>query len=95
MLINLSSQFDASISGVYHVRIELAHPKVWSNWRDVDVPAVENPGSHGKARIRTQPPEPCALDITCAAPVADGGTDCGAVVLGRTEVAHAKRVCIG
>jgi len=44
--INLSCQFDMSLSGVYHVRIELAHQRVWSNWLEVDVPAIENPGSH-------------------------------------------------
>ncbi|MGC9261887.1 MAG: hypothetical protein ACP5I8_17665, partial [Phycisphaerae bacterium] len=40
--INLSCQFDMSLSGVYHVRVELAHPKVWSNWMDVEVPTIGN-----------------------------------------------------
>ena len=36
--INLSCQFDMSLSGVYRVRIELAHPRVWSNWARLTVP---------------------------------------------------------
>ena len=39
--INLSCMYDMSLSGVYRVRIELAHPRVWSNWVNVDVPDVE------------------------------------------------------
>ena len=36
--INLSCQYDMSLRGKYHVRIELAHPKIWSNWATVTVP---------------------------------------------------------
>ncbi len=36
--INLSCQFDMSMPGTYHVRVELAHPKVWSDWIKVKVP---------------------------------------------------------
>jgi hypothetical protein len=37
--INLSCQYDMSLAGVYHVRVELAHPKIWSNWVTVKVPS--------------------------------------------------------
>ena len=37
--INLSCQYDMSLRGKYHVRIELAHPKIWSNWVTVKVPS--------------------------------------------------------
>ncbi len=37
--INLSCQYDMSLAGVYHVRVELAHPKIWSNWATVKVPS--------------------------------------------------------
>ena len=36
--INLSCQFDMSLRGTYHVRVELAHPKVWSDWIKIKVP---------------------------------------------------------
>ncbi len=39
--INLACQFDMSLSGVYHIRIELAHPRVWSNWVYIKVPSLE------------------------------------------------------
>ena len=37
--INLSCQYDMSLAGTYHVRVELAHPKIWSNWVTVKVPS--------------------------------------------------------
>jgi hypothetical protein len=36
--INLSCQYDMSRSGTYRVRVELAHPNIWSNWIKVKVP---------------------------------------------------------
>ncbi len=36
--INLSCQYDMSLAGTYRVRVELAHPKIWSNWIKVKVP---------------------------------------------------------
>ena len=36
--INLSCQYDMSLPGVYHVRVELANPHIWSPWMDVTVP---------------------------------------------------------
>ncbi len=36
--INLSCQYDMSQGGIYHVRVELAHPKIWSNWINIKVP---------------------------------------------------------
>ncbi|MGC8561378.1 MAG: hypothetical protein ACP5O1_11950 [Phycisphaerae bacterium] len=35
--INLSCQYDMSQGGTYRVRVELAHPKIWSNWIKVKV----------------------------------------------------------
>ena len=36
--INLSCMYDMSLPGVYHVRVELANPHIWSSWMDVTVP---------------------------------------------------------
>ncbi len=38
--INLRCEYDMSIWGCYHVRVELANPKVWSNWKKVEVPPI-------------------------------------------------------
>ena len=38
--INLSCQYDLSLYGHYHARVELANPKVWSNWKKVEVPPI-------------------------------------------------------
>ena len=36
--INLSCQFDMSLSGVYRSRVRLAHSRVWSPWANITVP---------------------------------------------------------